>query len=386
MLPSRKKIGIIGGGQLGKMLIEASRPWNTYNIVLDEDKNCPASIIADTCINGSLLDAVALSFLSRQADVLTYEIEHINADCLIDLETQGAIIIPSPLILKIIQDKFLQKSFYFDNEFPTSTFSFIHDLSALEKYISLNQDEKFVIKSCKGGYDGKGVFVFNKNIHTLEDVKLEFPCIAETFIAYKKELAVLVARGLDGQIKSWPVVEMEFHPTANLVEYLFSPADISEQVAVNAVTLAEAVIEKFNGVGIFAVELFLDQDDQLFINEIAPRPHNSGHHTIESCYTSQFEQLNRILLGLPLGSCNLLKPAAMINLLGDANFQGEYKLENEEQLLSIEGVYIHLYNKSLSKPNRKLGHITILGDTIESIKKKAEKVQSLIKFSPFKKI
>jgi 5-(carboxyamino)imidazole ribonucleotide synthase len=376
MLPPNKKIGIIGGGQLGKMLIEAGQPWNIHYTIL-ETAGAPAADIANKHIIGELHDASKINELATECDVLTYEIEHINIEALLKLEQEGKRIIPSAAILEIIQDKGLQKLFFRHHQIPTTDFELVENPTQWADKLLKLKGEKIAAKLRKGGYDGKGVELVNKSdmMNFYNKIPFEGPVVLEEFVDNAIELAVIVARNEKGEMGTFPIVEMQFDPTANLVEFLFSPADISPAIEEKARRIAMETIFKMEGVGVFAVEMFLDFDNNIFVNEIAPRPHNSGHHTIEACYTSQYEQLNRILLGMPLGSTAQIKPAAMINLLGADGVKGAYEITGLQEIMAIEGVYIHLYNKAETKPKRKMGHITILGDTIELVKERAARVR-----------
>lgn len=379
--PLRKTIGIIGGGQLGRMMIEESlRLNNDFNILDAADCSCAA--LAKNHIVGKLTDAEAIKKLADISDVLTFEIEHINVDVLIELEEGGKEIIPSPKVLKVIQDKGIQKEFFVTHNIPTAPFVLVNTtedwLSAINKF----GGEKLVAKTRKDGYDGKGVTIF-KTADVLADVKnipFNSPSLIEAFIPCQKEISVMVARDTQGNIKTWPVVEMEFDPIANLVTFLDCPASLSPEKEQEAREIALNTIEKLNGVGVYAVEMFLTQDNQILVNEVAPRPHNSGHHTIEACYTSQFEQLVRILMGLPLGSTELIQPGVMMNLLGADDFSGTYRLQGLEEVSAMEGVYVHLYGKKESKPMRKMGHVTVTASTIQQAKNKAKQVSKLVKF------
>lgn len=379
--PLRKTIGIIGGGQLGRMMIEESlRLNNDFNILDAADCSCAA--LAKNHIVGKLTDAEAIKKLADISDVLTFEIEHINVDVLIELEEGGKEIIPSPKVLKVIQDKGIQKEFFVTHNIPTAPFVLVNTtedwLSAINKF----GGEKLVAKTRKDGYDGKGVTIF-KTADVLADVKgipFNSPSLIEAFIPCQKEISVMVARDTQGNIKTWPVVEMEFDPIANLVTFLDCPASLSPEKEQEAREIALNTIEKLNGVGVYAVEMFLTQDNQILVNEVAPRPHNSGHHTIEACYTSQFEQLVRILMGLPLGSTELIQPGVMMNLLGADDFSGTYRLQGLEEVSAMEGVYVHLYGKKESKPMRKMGHVTVTASTIQQAKNKAKQVSNIIKF------
>ncbi len=378
MLPSKKTIGIIGGGQLGKMLMEAGKPWNLKYHILDV-ADAPASSLAEKHLVGGLMDADKIKELAENCDVLTYEIEHIHLDALLELEAAGKTIIPSPKILEIIQDKGLQKLFFKHQNIPTTDFELAENQTEwAEKLIKLKGD-KVAAKLRKGGYDGKGVELVDKKVMLEQYNQIPFsePVVLEEFVGNAIELSVIVARNSKGEMTTFPTVEMEFDPKANLVEFLFAPASISHEIDEKAKRIAMECIFKLQGIGVFAVEMFLNSKGEIFVNEIAPRPHNSGHHTIEACYTSQYEQLNRILLDMPLGDTSLISPAAMLNLLGAENVNGPYEITGLETILAIPGVYIHLYNKATTKPKRKMGHITVLGNTLDEVKKKAATIKQV---------
>jgi 5-(carboxyamino)imidazole ribonucleotide synthase len=382
MLPSKTSIGIIGGGQLGKMLIEAGQPWNIHYTILEID-NAPAKAIANHHIVGSLQDAEKIKALALQSDVITYEIEHINTEALLELEAQGHKIIPSPKILSIIQDKGLQKTFFKANDIPSSPFELVDNASEWASKLPALKGQKIAAKLRKGGYDGKGVELVNKtDIEQTGKVPFDGPVVLEEFVENAIELSVIVARNEQGEMCSFPTVEMAFDPKANLVDILFAPANISEQIDQTAKAIAQKCIECLNGVGIFAVEMFLSQDGQILVNEIAPRPHNSGHHTIEACYTSQYEQLNRILLGMPLGDTSLIQAAAMMNILGFESVNGPYELTGLDHILPMPGVFVHLYNKAETKPMRKMGHITIMGENLEAVLDKLKIIKQNLGMRP----
>lgn len=372
-----KRIGIVGGGQLGKMLIEAGAGMNIKCNVLETDIKAPAVRHSWQFIQGKLTDGYSIRALAEISDVLTYEIEHIDVETLIDLEKNGTAVYPSPENLKIIQDKGLQKTHYSDHDLPTAPFALVAEKSEWIEACKTIPGDKIVVKSRKGGYDGKGVAITTKNEILSDRPPFPFdePCLLEEFVQDAIELSVIVARSKKGEVVTYPIAEMVFDPVSNLVNTLFSPAKIDEAIEKNAREIALQAVETMNGVGLFAVELFLTPEKKIYINEIAPRPHNSGHHTIEACYTSQYEQLLRVLLDLPLGSTDLLCPAVMVNVVGDDSFTGEYRLAGVEELLAIPGVYIHMYNKKISKPNRKLGHITILDPDLEIALSKADLVK-----------
>jgi 5-(carboxyamino)imidazole ribonucleotide synthase len=386
MNPLHTRIGILGGGQLGRMMIEESLRLNlTFNI-LENDPNCPCANICDQLIIGSLQDEESIRKLASISDVISYEIEHVNTEALLKLEEEGKTIIPSPKVLQIIQDKGLQKQFYLDNNIPTSPFVLVNNKNEWTNALVQINTEKFAAKTRKDGYDGKGVMLLNKSavLADLGSIPFDQACVLEEFIPCQKELSVIVARDTNGNTVCYPSVEMEFDPIANLVTYLLCPAHIDESIETKAEEIAIRAVKALNGIGIFAVEMFLTNDNHILVNEIAPRVHNSGHHSIEACYTSQFEQLVRILANIPLGSTKSIQPAVMINLLGAVDFSGSYQLEGLEEISAMEGVYVHLYGKKESKPKRKMGHITVLAESPEEARQKAQKVSALISFKPNK--
>lgn len=380
MLPETKIVGIVGGGQLGKMLIEASRPWNVKYLVLESSADCPASMVAAAVIQGSLQDPQKIRELAAKSDILTFEIEHIHVDTLVELEAEGKLIIPSPKVLKIIQDKGIQKEFYVEHQVPTARFVNVADQAALLTCLTLFSGDHVVIKSRLGGYDGKGVEIVKKSDIIGGNYQLISPSVIEEFQNDMLEISVIVACDQFGNRATYDPIEMYFNPQSNLVEFLFSPANITSEVSEKCRTIALQAVKALNGVGVFAVELFVTSDGEVMVNEIAPRPHNSGHHTIEGSYTSQFEQLNRILLGMPLGNTEMLCPAAMINLVGPEQLEGDYQLSHTDTLLKTPGVYVHLYNKKTIKPHRKMGHVTVLARDFQTLIAKAEIVKSNIGF------
>ncbi len=379
--PLRKKIGIIGGGQLGRMMIEETLRYNMPIYTLDV-AGSPCEGLSAKHITGSLMDPAAIRELAAISDVLTYEIEHIHVETLLELEAEGKEIIPSPRLLQIIQDKGLQKQFYDQHNLPTGAYRLVETEAEWLEAIEALGGDKLVAKTRTGGYDGKGVSIFNTAVLKQDISKRPFtgPALIEVFVPCQTELSVMVARDAHGNIETWPVVDMEFDPIANLVTFLNCPAQVSEAVAKRAQDIAHRTIEAFNGVGVFAVELLLGVDGHIYVNEVAPRPHNSGHHTIEACQTSQFEQLIRICAGMPLGSTELIQPGVMMNLLGGEGFSGHYRLQGLEEATVMPGVFIHLYGKTESKPKRKMGHVTVTATTHAEAHAKALKVQSLLSF------
>jgi len=376
--PFHPVIGIIGGGQLGKMLIESSASWNLNYNILDPDKDAPCKSYAKTFINAALTDDKAIRELAGISDILTYEIEHINVDTLLDLEKSGKTIIPSPTILKVIQDKGLQKQFYADNNLPTAPFRRVDKKSDWIDSLEFIKGDKVVAKLCKGGYDGKGVVICESSDVRNGILPFDGPCILEEFIPQTKEIAILVASDGTNTI-TWPSVEMDFDPKLNLVDYIFSPGNLDKQTEELASEIAVSAVKALNGKGVFAVEMFLTTTGQILINEIAPRPHNSGHHTIEAAVTSQYEQLNRILLNLPLGSTEFVRPAVMVNIIGPPEVNGNYKISGLDKAMNIPGFYLHLYKKDQSRPGRKMGHFTVLAESLELAIKNAMQIKDWIK-------
>jgi 5-(carboxyamino)imidazole ribonucleotide synthase len=373
-----QKLGILGGGQLGKMLCIAAAPLDIPIFILDEKNDFPAAKLCEKFIEGKFDNYDDVYSFGKQVDVLTIEIEHVNTDALMQLQAEGKTIHPAPEKLNIIKDKGLQKLLYVNHNLPTSNFAIFDDIAAIKEGLSTGAIHfPFVQKLRTGGYDGKGVSVikspsdFNK--------LLEGPSIVEALVDIEKELAVIVCRNAQGEVAVYPPVEMEFHPTANLVEFLSCPAVISPLVEAEAEELATKVIEAFDICGLLAVEMFLTKDNQLLINEVAPRPHNSGHHTIDSCYTSQFQQHLRGVMNFPLGSTKMKSPSVMINLLGEDGHSGNVRYQGMSETLAIEGVNIHLYGKKTTKPFRKMGHITVVSDDLADAKKKARQVQAVFK-------
>jgi len=378
LVTSDFKLGIIAGGQLGKMLIQEASKWDVITYVLDRDENCPASTIASNFVKGSNTDFDAVYRFGKMVDLLTYEIENINIEALKKLKSEGHKILPDPDTLELIQDKGKQKEFYKQHNIPTSPFENYNSREDIKRGIKENTIKfPFVQKLRKGGYDGRGVAVIN-NENELDKL-LDGPSIIENKVDIANEIAVITARNRKGEIKCYPVVEMVFDPHANLVDKLICPSTISAEQSDKAMYIARKVINLLEMQGLLAVEFFIDTKGELIVNEVAPRPHNSGHHTIESIITSQFEQHLRAIFDLPLGSTLLKLPAVMINVLGSEGYQGPVKYEGLTESMAIEGVKVHLYGKKMTKPFRKMGHITVLSTTLESALKKADKVKNLIK-------
>jgi 5-(carboxyamino)imidazole ribonucleotide synthase len=369
-----KRIGIIGGGQLAKMSAQAAKQMGFYVTVLDATPKCPASMIADAQIIGDLYDAEKIKALANVSDVLTYDVEHIDTQTLKSLHKEGVMIYPSPLVLEVIQDKFKQKQVLAQHGVPVPSFEAIDELTS-EVLAKLHFP--IVQKARKGGYDGKGVVVLKSLADSVNVLKT--PSILEEFVDFTKELAVIIARTATGETACYPVVEMVFDDKTNICDIVAAPANIDYMIAEKANQVALHAIEALEGVGIFGVEMFLTREGQILVNEIAPRPHNSGHYTIDACFTSQFEQLIRVISELPLGKSDLLKPAAMLNLLGETGYTGSPLIEGLEEALAIPGLSFHFYDKATTRPFRKMGHITILDETVDDAIAKVQKIKNILK-------
>jgi len=367
------KLGVLGGGQLGKMLIQEAANLDINVCIMDKDIDAPASRLAYEFVNEDITDFDAVMAFGKDKDVVTVEIENVNIDALEQLEQQGKKVFPQPRVLRIIQDKGLQKQFYADHQIPTAPFQFCENASDFKEKVTAFP---VVQKMRVGGYDGRGVNI----LRTANDFDLVFdaPSILEHAVDFEKEISVIVARNENGQVNYFPVVECEFNPQVNLVEFLFSPAQISEAIEEEAFAIAKKVIEAFDMVGILAIEMFVTKEGKVLVNESAPRPHNSGHHTIECNNTSQFAQHLRAILNLPLGSTKLIRPGVMINLLGAEGYQGEVVYENLNKVLEIPGVFVHLYGKTTTKPFRKMGHITAAGRDLKTAISRAREAQGLL--------
>jgi len=370
------KLGILGGGQLGKMMLFDTRKFDIQTYVLDSSNEAPCKIACNKFFQGNLMDFDTVYNFGKQVDVLTFEIELVNLDALEKLESEGVKVYPSPKTLRLIQNKGIQKDFYSNNNIPTAAYKRFENLDVLKADIQ-NLKLPFVWKCTEFGYDGMGV----KIIRTLSDLDNlpNLECISEEMIPFKNELSVIVCRNVSGEIKTYPVVEMEFHPEANQVEYVICPARIDDKVAENARAIALNVSEKFNHVGLLAVEMFQTINDEIIVNEVAPRPHNSGHHTIEASYTSQFENHIRAILDLPLGNTDSKVAGIMVNLVGEEGFSGNVIYENIETIMGWNGVTPHIYGKKETRPFRKMGHVTIVNEDITEARKIAEEVKNTIR-------
>jgi 5-(carboxyamino)imidazole ribonucleotide synthase len=367
------KIGILGGGQLGRMLIQSGIDFNLSFSVLDPDENAPCKGLADFHV-GKLTDYDTVMKFGSACDIITIEIENVNTQALKDLEKRGKKVFPQPNVIELIQDKRTQKSFYKERKIPTAQFHLTENKREVQQ---LADFLPAVNKLGKEGYDGRGVQILKSK----DDLSKAFdaPGLLEKLVDYQKEISVIVARNEQGEINTYPAVEMVFHPEQNLVEYLFAPAQLPENVLQEADSVARKVIRQLDMVGLLAVEMFVTKENEILVNEVAPRPHNSGHQTIEANATSQYEQHLRAITGLPLGDASILIPSAMVNLLGEPGFSGLAKYQGFEDVVKVPGVHVHLYGKKLTKPYRKMGHVTIIDQDIESLKQKATFVKQTLK-------
>ena len=367
-----KKIGVLGGGQLGRMLIQEAINLDVELHCLENDDDAPCAKIAHGFKKGSITDKQTVLEFGAAFDLITVEIENVSIEALYELEGLGKKVFPQPRVLELIKDKGLQKQFYAQHNIPTAPFMLLDansdDIPPL--------DFPFVQKLRVGGYDGKGVKIIRSQ--TDWENRFTLPSVIEAMIPFEKELSVIVARNPNGEATCFDAVECEFNSEANLVEFQFSPAAISKEIEAKAQEIAKHVISTLDMVGLLAVEFFLTESGELLVNEIAPRPHNSGHHTIECCYTSQFAQHLRAILNLPLGDTRLIMPGAMLNILGSPGHEGPAVYEGLEEVLSLPGVYVHLYGKSTTKPFRKMGHVTVLGREVSEIKERIDYIKTTL--------
>ncbi|MDB9836887.1 5-(carboxyamino)imidazole ribonucleotide synthase [Flavobacteriaceae bacterium] len=374
---THKTLGILGGGQLGKMLLYTTRKWDIKTHVLDPSEEAPSKVACDYFEVGDFKDYQTVYDFGKKVDVLTFEIEHVNLDALKQLEKEGVLVYPSAATLELIQNKSTQKDFYLANNIPTAPHQNFKNLEQLKTAVQNNSlDFPFVWKSALMGYDGNGVSVVRnqEQLNALPDVV----CLAEDLIPFTHELAVIVCRNPSGKVVAYPTVEMEFHPEANQVEYVLCPTRLGEDVTEKAQTIALQVSESFKHVGLLAVELFLTETGEILVNEVAPRPHNSGHITIETSYTDQFEQHIRAILDLPLGNTVNKVSGVMVNLVGAENHSGAVYYEQMSTILAMPGVIPHIYGKKDTRPFRKMGHVTIINENLEEARKIAENVKKTI--------
>lgn len=368
------KLGILGGGQLGRMLIQEAINYNVTTLVLDPDQNAPCKHISNYFECGSITDYDTVYNFGKKADVITIEIEKVNIEALEQLEKEGKQVFPQSRVIRLIQDKGVQKQFFKENDIPTAPFSLVNGRTDM-----LNSSFAFpyMLKQRRDGYDGKGVMKVSSAADL--DSAFEGPCLIEELIAFEKEIAVIVARNSNGDVKTFPMVEMEFNPEANLVEFLISPSTYPLSVQQRAETIAKNIADALNVTGVLAVEMFITKKGDILVNELAPRPHNSGHQTIEGNYVSQFAQHLRSIFNLPLGDTRCRSNSVMINLLGEKGHDGVAKYQGLDKIMALDGVYVHMYGKKYTKPFRKMGHVTVVDDDRQKAIDKANFVKETLK-------
>ena len=368
------KVGILGGGQLGRMLLQAAANYTVETFVLENDADCPAAHLCHHFIKGNITDFDTVYNFGKSLDAITIEIESVNVEALEKLEKEGVKIYPSPAAIQIIKNKIIQKQFYKDNEIPSSSFLITQNKKELEAMIDFLPA---VHKIGEGGYDGKGVQVLNDS----KDFEKAFdaPSVLEKKVAIKKEIALIVAMDNKGATAVYPASEMMVNPVLNLLDYQISPALLPENILWVVEAIAIKLVKALKSPGLFAVEMFVDINDEVWVNETAPRVHNSGHHTIEANHCSQYDMLWRIILGYPLGNTAPILPAAIINIIGAENYTGNVIYEGLEEVLTIDNAFVHLYGKKLTKPGRKMGHVTIMHSSYHDLTHKANKVKNLLK-------
>ena len=377
MFKENRIIGILGGGQLGKMVLDVANKWGLQVYILDSNKNCPSSKLCSKFFQGDLMDFDTVVNFGKMVDILTIEIENVNVEALKFLESNSLEVLPQSKVIEIIQDKSKQKKFYNDNQIPTSSYKIFAGKNELKESVSKGEISlPFIWKASRMGYDGYGVNKIsnNKDLEKIDDCH----CIVEELISIKKELSVMVASRKSGELINYPVVEMEFNSDSNQVEYILSPAKINNDLKSDAEELAIQVAEKLQITGILAVEMFLTSENEILVNEVAPRPHNSYHFSIEGSYTSQFEQLLRSILDMPLGSTKIIEAAVMVNLVGEKGSNGPVIYKNFDQIIGLEGVNPHIYGKFETRFNRKMGHVTVINENIDKAKELAKEIKETI--------
>jgi 5-(carboxyamino)imidazole ribonucleotide synthase len=367
------KVGILGGGQLGRMLLQAAANYQVQTHVMEDDNECPAAHLCRYFTKGNIRDYNDVYSFGKNLDALTIEIENVNIDALEKLESEGVKVYPSPSVLRIIKNKVLQKQYYQTNQIPTAEFAILQSAKEINQWAQLLPA---VQKLAEGGYDGRGVQI----IDNLSSSHLGFdaPSVLEKKVKIKKEIAVIIAVGQNLKTTLYPPVEMAFNKDLNLLDYQLCPADIPQNVLWKIEAVSLAVVRNFNSAGLFAVELFVDQNDDVFVNETAPRVHNSGHHTIEAHYSSQFDMLWRIVLGHPLGNTKPILSSVMVNIIGSDGHSGEPQYEGLDEVLKIDNAFVHIYGKHQTKPGRKMGHVTILSNEKQDLIHKANKIKQLL--------
>ncbi|MBL8995599.1 MAG: 5-(carboxyamino)imidazole ribonucleotide synthase [Spirochaetia bacterium] len=366
------RLGILGGGQLGQMLIQAAISFGPKIRVLDADPESPCRHLAHDFVPGSFRDETDVYAFGKSCDLLTVEIEHVHVGALKRLEEEGLAVFPSSALLEIIQDKAHQKTFFRRHNIPTSDFVILENADHLRSHAHFLPAFQ---KLRRSGYDGRGV----GEVTSADKAAFDAPSVLEKKVENAREISILISRNDRGEVAIFPAVEMIFHPTSHLVEYLFAPADIPKTPAARAGEIARELAEKMSLVGLMAVEMFLTAHGEILVNEVAPRPHNSGHHTIRANQTSQYEAHLRAILGLAPGSTETLSPSAMVNLLGEAGESGPVVYENMNEVLALPGVSVHLYGKSQTRPFRKMGHVTILDQDPTKLREKVALVQKLVR-------
>ena len=368
------KLGILGGGQLGRMLIQEAINYNVTTLVLDPDTNAPCKYISNYFECGSITDYDTVYNFGKKADVITIEIEKVNIEALEQLEKDGKHVFPQARVIRLIQDKGVQKQFFKENDIPTAPFILV---TGKEEMLNSGFSYPYMLKQRKDGYDGKGVM----KIESARDLENAFegPCLIEKLVDFEKEIAVIVSRNSQGDVRTFPMVEMEFNAEANLVEFLISPSTYPAPIQERAEIIAKNIAAALNITGLLAVEMFITRDGEILVNELAPRPHNSGHQTIEGNYVSQFEQHLRSIFNLPLGDTRCITNSVMINLLGEKGHDGVAKYKGLEKIMALDGVYVHLYGKKYTKPFRKMGHVTVVDQNRESAIEKANYIKQALK-------
>lgn len=368
------KLGILGGGQLGRMLIQEAINYNLTTLILDPDTDAPCKHLANYFECGSITDFDTVYNFGKKADIITIEIEKVNIEALEQLEKEGKLVYPQSRVIRLIQDKGVQKQFFKENNIPTAPFQLVN---TKEDMRNSHIPFPYMLKQRKDGYDGKGVMKIN-NLADIENA-FDAPCLIEELVDFEKEIAVIVSRNPNGDMKTFPMVEMEFNAEANLVEFLISPSTYPDAIQERAEIIAKNIATSLNITGLLAVEMFITRSGEILVNELAPRPHNSGHQTIEGNYVSQFNQHLRAIFNLPLGDTRATNNAVMINLLGEKNHNGVAKYKGLEKVMAIDGVYVHLYGKKYTKPFRKMGHITIVDQNREKAIEKANYIKETLK-------
>ena len=369
-----KNIGILGGGQLGRMLLQAAANYPVKTFVMENDPECPAAHLCHQFTKGNITNYEDVYNFGKGLDAITIEIESVNIDALEQLENEGVQIFPNPAALKIIKNKILQKQFYQQQQIPTSAFVVTSNRTDLKEHAAFFPAAH---KLAEGGYDGRGVQL----IHSISDIEKGFnePAVLEKLVSIKKEIAIIVVRDLQGNCSMYPAVDMIFDNNLNLLSYQISPAVLPENILWKAEAIALKIVKDLQSPGIFAIELFVDNNDKVLVNETAPRVHNSGHHTIEANYSSQFDMLWRIMLNYPLGNTETIFPAAIVNLLGADGFTGSVVYEGLEEILKIPNVFVHLYGKQQTKPGRKMGHVTIISNEKQELIHQVNRIKQTIK-------